>query len=69
MPPTRDEEIHLCKTASVVITTPQRRYKGLLLVDDGISRTFIKRQVAEALDLEVVGEEELLVEVFGQGGS
>ena len=65
---TRDEESHLCKTASVVITTPQRKYEGLL-VDGGSNRTFIKRQVAEALDLEVVGEEELLVAVFGQGRS
>ena len=38
-------------------------------MDGGSNRTFIKRQVAEALDLEVVGEEELLVAVFGQGRS
>ena len=69
MASTHDEETHLCKTARVVITTPQRKNEGLLFVDGGSCWTFIKRQVAEALDLKVVGEEELLVAVFGQGGS
>ena len=64
---TRDEESHLCKTASVVITMPKSKYEGLLLVDGGRSKTFIKRQVAEALDLEVVGEE--VVAVYGRGAS
>ena len=46
---------------------PKSKYEGLLLVDGGRSKTFIKRQVAEALDLEVVGEE--VVAVYGRGAS
>ena len=55
----------LIKTATVTIQGPTGEKRAICLVDDGSQRSYIRRQLADELELDVVGQEALCIYAFG----
>ena len=55
----------LLKTATVFISGPNGVRKAICFFDDGSQKSFIRRELAEELNLEIIGQETLMISHFG----
>ena len=61
---TSDADV-LLKTATVLLRGPNGTRKILCFFDDGSQKSFIRKELADELNLEITGQDNLMISHFG----